>query len=51
MPKLNSFKIRIETGNGGMEEPARFSFNSHVLPFEELSGGTKQGETLVWLIQ
>ena len=46
MPKLNNFKIRIETGNKGIEEPARFCFNSHVLPLEELSGGTKAGETL-----
>ena len=45
MPKLNKFKIYIETGNKGIEEPARFCFNSHVLPLEELSGGTKPGET------
>jgi len=46
MPKLNKFKIYIETGNNGIEEPARFCFNSHVLPLEDLSGGTKPGETL-----
>ena len=46
MPKLNKFKIYIETGSKGIEEPARFCFNSHVLPLEELSGGTKPGETL-----
>ena len=46
MPKLNKFKIYIETGNKGMEEPARFCFNSHVLPLEALSGGTKPGEIL-----
>jgi len=46
MPKLNKFKIYIETGNNGIEEPVRFCFNSHVLPLEGLSGGTKPGETL-----
>ena len=46
MPKLNKFKIYIETGSNGIEEPARFCFNSHVLPLEDLSGGTKPGETL-----
>ena len=46
MPKLNKFKIYIETGNNGIEEPARFCVNSHVLPLEDLSGGTKPGETL-----
>ena len=46
MPKLNKFKIYIETGSNGIEEPARFCFNNHVLPLEDLSGGTKPGETL-----
>ena len=45
MPKLKKFKIHIETGNKGIEEPARFCFNSHVLSLEALSGGTKSGET------
>jgi hypothetical protein len=40
MPKLNKFWIQIQTGSEGIEEPARFCFNSHVLPLEELSGGT-----------
>ncbi len=38
MPKLNKFRIQIQTGSEGIEEPARFCFNSHVLPLEELSG-------------
>ncbi|MCH2391025.1 MAG: helicase, partial [Nitrospinales bacterium] len=46
MPKLNKFRIQIQTGSEGIEEPARFCFNSHVLPLEELSGGTKAGEIL-----
>ncbi|MCH8156866.1 MAG: helicase [Nitrospinae bacterium] len=40
MPKLNQFKIRIETGGQGTEGPIRFSINSHQLPLESVSGGT-----------
>ena len=46
MPKLNKFRVRMETGNNGTEEPARVSFNKHLLPLEDLSGGTQPGETL-----
>jgi len=44
MPKLNKFKVRVETGDMGLEEPVRFSFNSHRLALENLSGGTRPGE-------
>ena len=44
MPKLNKFKVRVETGDMGLEEPVRFSFNSHRLALEDLSGGTRPGE-------
>jgi len=44
MPRLNKFKVRVETGNKGMQEPVRFSFNSHLLPLEDISGGTQSGE-------
>ena len=44
MPRLNKFKVRVETGNKGMQEPVRFSFNSHLLPLEDISGGTQPGE-------
>ena len=46
MPKLNNFRIRIETGSKGIQEPARFCFNSHILPLEDLTGGTNPGEVL-----
>jgi hypothetical protein len=46
MPKLNKFRIRIETGSKGIQEPARFCFNNHVLPLEDLTGGTNSGEVL-----
>ena len=44
MPKLNQFKIRIETGNPGMEGLVLFNINSHQIPFENVSGGTGAGE-------
>jgi len=46
MPRLNKFRVRIETGDKGMEEPVRFCFNSHRLPLEDVSGGTETGEVL-----
>ena len=44
MPRLNKFRVRIETGDKGVEEPIRFNFNSHLLPLEDVSGGTQAGE-------
>ncbi len=44
MPKLNTFKVKIETGSTGIGEPVRFSINGHTLPFEETKGSTAAGE-------
>ena len=44
MPRLNKFKVRVETGVKGIEESVRFNFNNHLLPLEDVSGGTKPGE-------
>ena len=44
MPRLNKFKVRVETGDKGIEEPVRFNFNNHRLLFDDVSGGTKPGE-------
>ena len=44
MPKLNTFKVKIETGSTGIGEPVRFAINSHTLPFENTKGGTGAGE-------
>lgn len=46
MPKLISFQIKVKTGDAGMQEPVSFSINSHVVPFENVKGGTGPGETL-----
>ncbi len=45
MPKLNSFNIKIVTGDQGMDEPVQFSINSHMVPFENVQGGTGAGQT------
>jgi len=45
MPKLNSFNIKITTGEQGMDEAVQFSINSHVVPFDNIQGGTGAGQT------
>lgn len=45
MPKLNRFRIRIETGEKGTGEPVYFSINNHKVPFEESKGGVGPGQT------
>ena len=45
MPRLNQFKIKIETGEPGLKEPVHFSINGFKVPFECNSGGTGLGET------
>ena len=44
MPKLNRFKITVETGDTATEGPVLFNINNHELPFEDASGGTGKGE-------
>ena len=44
MPRLNHFKIKIETGDHGLEEPVHFAINGFKLPFEDFTGGTGPGE-------
>ncbi len=43
MPKLNLFKIKIETGETGTSGPILFSINRHNVPFENVSGDTGAG--------
>ncbi len=45
MPKLISFKVKIETGETGTTGPVKFSINGHTVPFEEVEGGVGAGET------
>jgi len=44
MPKLNSFKVKIETGDQGVAGPVMFSINRHEVPFENVTGNTEAGE-------
>ncbi len=43
MPKLNNFKLKIETGDSGTPGPVQFSINSHTLPLENTKGETVPG--------
>lgn len=45
MPKLNQFKIKIQTGDFGTDEPVHFNVNGFKVPFENGTGGTNPGET------
>ena len=49
MPKLNKFRVRLETGNNGTEEPARVSFNNPTISqtSKVASGGSFQISTSV----
>lgn len=43
MPKLNNFKVKIETGDQGTQGPVQFNINNHTLPFENPTGETGAG--------
>tara|TARA_B100000686_G_scaffold208213_1_gene215120 strand:+ start:565 stop:909 length:345 start_codon:yes stop_codon:yes gene_type:complete len=45
MPRLNYFRIKIETGDTGLNEPVHFAINGFKLPFDDFKGGTGPGET------
>ncbi len=45
MPRVNNFKVKIETGDTGTTDTAQFNFNNHKLPFDDPKGGTGAGET------
>ncbi len=45
MPKLNRFKLEIQTGDTGTEGPVQFTINNHKLPLEETEGGVGPQET------
>lgn len=45
MPKLTRFKVTIETGDVGMDEPVHFNINSHKVPFEDVRGSAQAGQT------
>jgi hypothetical protein len=44
MPKVNTFKVKVQTGSQGMSEPVHFNFNNHNMPFKNVTGSTGAGE-------
>ncbi len=44
MPKLNSFKVKIQTGQAGIDEAVYFNFNNHKMAFENITGSTQSGQ-------
>lgn len=46
MPRLNAFKIKIETGERGRAEPPKFKINGHAMVLEKQGGdGVGPGQT------
>lgn len=45
MPRVNTFKVEITTGETGQPGPVRFDFNGHTMEFQNVKGGTGPGET------
>lgn len=45
MPRVNTFKVKVQTGKQGMSEPVHFNFNSHNMPFDNVTGSAESGET------
>lgn len=41
MPRVNTFKVKVETGQNGMSEPVHFNFNNHKLAFESIEGSAE----------
>ncbi|HNR31181.1 MAG TPA: helicase [Candidatus Hydrogenedentes bacterium] len=46
MPKLNSFTLRIRTGEHGLSGTPQYGINGFTLDFDEVEGGAGPGETL-----
>ena len=43
MPRINTFKVKVHTGQQGMSEPVHFNFNNHKLPFDNATGSAEPG--------
>ena len=44
MPRVNTFKVKVQTGQQGMSEPVHFNFNNHQLKFEDVTGSAESGK-------
>ena len=47
MPRLDTFEIKIRTGDSGLNAAPKYGINGFPLEFDESSGGTGAGETFV----
>lgn len=47
MPRLECMRLEIRTGERGLDRAPVYSINGFEIEFDELSGGTGPGETLV----
>ena len=45
MPRIDTVRLVIETGNPGTDSEVRIKFNGHELPLHRVSGGTGAGQT------
>jgi len=46
MPRLDTFQLKLTTGNAGPGGVPKYTINGFPLDFDEQSGGTGPGETL-----
>ncbi len=46
MPRLESFQLKIKTGERPLKDTPRYSINGFCLEFDEQEGGADSGETL-----
>ncbi len=44
MPRVNSFKVKVKTGQQGMLEAVHFNFNNHKLAFDNVVGSAESGK-------
>ena len=45
MPRLESFTLKLTTGERGLQSPPKYSINGFPLEFDEVKGGVGPGET------
>ena len=45
MPRLESFSIKIKTGDAGLQDTPKYSINGFPLEFDEATGSVEAGET------
>lgn len=46
MPRLKTFKLRIHTGQRGLDKPPQYTINGFPLPFDEINGEPRAGSVI-----